>query len=288
MDLLRHCSYVLAVVDEGSFTDAAISLGITQPPLSQGVRRLEQRWGVTLLERSPRGVMPTAEGRRLLPTLRALVSDAEALERRARELGTDAGDLICGLDPALTGVTDAVLARLSRTCRTPLRPRLGPPEALVDAVRAGEVDLALVRHPCLLDGVLAGPPVPVPTVVIRPTHADVPTSFSVPRGLPLVLRPRQEAPAAHDLLWHECLRAGHDGPLVETGDSPLPWVAAGAGWTVLPAAAVQSVPDGTVVTKAPDRLRLRAVAVAREEQAARELQTLLVDVTTPTHGTRAE
>ncbi|PZU42578.1 MAG: LysR family transcriptional regulator [Arsenicicoccus sp.] len=278
MDLLRHCSYVLAVVDEGSFTDAAISLGITQPPLSQGVRRLEERWGVRLLDRSARGVGLTAEGRRLLPVLRSLVADAEALERRARELGRDPGDLVCGVDPALAGLTEAVLARLAERSRVPVRPRPGTPEVLVDALRGGEIDLALVRHPCVTDGVHAGAPVTVRTALVRPAARETHDAFPVPRGLSLVLRPREEAPAAHDLLWHECLRAGHDGPLIEAEHGALAWVAAGAGWTLLPWAALPAVPETVVVTEAPPRLSLRAVVVAREEEVGQQAHAVLAGV----------
>ncbi|GAA4868866.1 LysR family transcriptional regulator [Serinicoccus chungangensis] len=278
MDLIRHCSYVLAVVEEGTFTDAAISLGITQPPLSQGVRRLEDRWGVRLLDRSARGVALTAEGRRLLPVMRALVADAHALDRRAQELGRAPGDVVVGVDPALSGLTEAVLARLAGDASGPVRPRPGRPEALVDAVRSGEIDLALVRHPCLTDGVLAGLPRPVRTALVSPTGRRGPESLSVPRGLALVLRPRDEAPAAHDLLWNECVRAGHDGPLVESEHGPLPWVAAGTGWSLLPWAAVHSLPGSVAVREAPRRLWLRAVVVAREPDVARDADTVLAEI----------
>lgn len=272
MDLLRHCTYVLAVVDEGSFTDAAISLGITQPPLSQGVRRLEAAWGVRLLERSARGVDLTAAGRRLLPVMRALVADAESLEARARDLGGRPGDLVCGVDPALGGVAESVVARLAVGREGQVRIRTDLPDRLVDAVRLREIDVAVVRHPVVLDGVLSTGPMVLETALLRPTTCTLAPGFPVPRGLPLALRPREECPAAHDLLWHEALRGGHDGRLVEA-EHPVSWVAAGAAWTVLPTAALPRRLPGVVASTAPARLRWRAVGVARDQDLLGEVLT---------------
>jgi DNA-binding transcriptional LysR family regulator len=55
----------LAVARERSFTRAAARLGISQPTLSETVRRLEERLGVRLLNRTTRSVTPTQAGERL-------------------------------------------------------------------------------------------------------------------------------------------------------------------------------------------------------------------------------
>ncbi|HEX7590718.1 MAG TPA: LysR family transcriptional regulator, partial [Candidatus Limnocylindrales bacterium] len=51
-----------AIADEGSFTGAAVSLGYSQPAISQMVRRLEQRSGTVLVERVGRNVRLTEAG----------------------------------------------------------------------------------------------------------------------------------------------------------------------------------------------------------------------------------
>lgn len=61
-----------------SFTGAADELGLTQSAVSQHVRSLELRFGVTLFERKPRGLALTDEGRRMLPEVsRAIGTLAE-------------------------------------------------------------------------------------------------------------------------------------------------------------------------------------------------------------------
>ena len=60
----------MAVAEEGSFTRAAASLGVSQSALSQSIRGLEERLGVRLLARTTRSVSPTEAGERLLQGLR--------------------------------------------------------------------------------------------------------------------------------------------------------------------------------------------------------------------------
>ena len=58
----RHLRYFVKVVESGSFSRAAGAIHVAQPALSQQVGELEERLGFTLLERSSRGVRPTAAG----------------------------------------------------------------------------------------------------------------------------------------------------------------------------------------------------------------------------------
>lgn len=67
-----------AVAEERSFTRAARRLGLSQPALSQIVRRLEERLGLRLLARTTRSVATTQAGEQLLATLSPLLRDLDA------------------------------------------------------------------------------------------------------------------------------------------------------------------------------------------------------------------
>ena len=59
---LRQLRYFVSIVDLGSFTKAAEVLFITQPTLSWNIRKLEEEFGVTLLDRHFNGVQLTERG----------------------------------------------------------------------------------------------------------------------------------------------------------------------------------------------------------------------------------
>ena len=69
-ELLGDLSIFLSVAEEGNFTRAGHRLGVSQSAISHAVRRLEDRIGVRLLNRSSRKVTPTDAGEQLLASLR--------------------------------------------------------------------------------------------------------------------------------------------------------------------------------------------------------------------------
>ncbi|OZI52010.1 LysR family transcriptional regulator [Bordetella genomosp. 5] len=83
----------VAVARAGSFTRAAAQLRLTQPALSYTVRALEDRLGVTLLSRSPRGVSCTEAGlilfQRVAPEFDEIEAEIQSLaELRDEPMGT--------------------------------------------------------------------------------------------------------------------------------------------------------------------------------------------------------
>jgi DNA-binding transcriptional LysR family regulator len=74
---LRQLQYLVAVVRHASFTRAADELYVTQPALSQQVRRLEEELGVALLLRLPSGVEVTAAGAELVARAEPILSGVD-------------------------------------------------------------------------------------------------------------------------------------------------------------------------------------------------------------------
>jgi LysR family transcriptional regulator, transcriptional activator of the cysJI operon len=65
------------IVDRGSFSEAARSMGVSQPAVTMQIQGLEADLGATLLERRYRRVDLTEAGRSLLPTARKVLAELE-------------------------------------------------------------------------------------------------------------------------------------------------------------------------------------------------------------------
>ncbi|MER6473418.1 LysR family transcriptional regulator [Streptomyces collinus] len=80
---LRQLRCLVAIADEGTFTDAAAALGVSQASVSRALASLEQVLGVRLLRRTSRSVTPTATGVRVLAQARRVLTDVGELVREA-------------------------------------------------------------------------------------------------------------------------------------------------------------------------------------------------------------
>src|ERR1700739_1308704 len=86
-----------AVVRTGSFSRAADTLHISQPAISKGVRDFELQVGCRLLDRTPKGVRPTREGRAPARHAEALFAVERAAEDELLSLRSlDSGSLRIG------------------------------------------------------------------------------------------------------------------------------------------------------------------------------------------------
>src|SRR5688500_196155 len=99
---LHQLEYLLAVAEEGSFSRAARRLGVAQPSLSQQVKKLEDGLGHRLLDRLPKGVVPTEAGRQLLEHARRVLAEiADARRRIGDSPGNVTGSLAVGAIPTI-------------------------------------------------------------------------------------------------------------------------------------------------------------------------------------------
>ncbi|MCL8011601.1 LysR family transcriptional regulator [Streptomyces sp. AS02] len=80
---LRQLRALVAIVDEGTFTDAAIALGVSQAAVSRSLASLERALGVRLLRRTSREVTPTGTGLRVLAHARRVLGEVDDLVREA-------------------------------------------------------------------------------------------------------------------------------------------------------------------------------------------------------------
>jgi DNA-binding transcriptional LysR family regulator len=80
---LRQLRCLVGIVDAGTFTDAAIELGVSQAAVSRNLLSLERELGVRLLYRTSRTITPTTTGVQVLARARQVLAEVDELVREA-------------------------------------------------------------------------------------------------------------------------------------------------------------------------------------------------------------
>ncbi|MFC7334558.1 LysR substrate-binding domain-containing protein [Rhodocista pekingensis] len=100
---LRDLRYVVAIAEHRHFGRASEACHVSQPTLSGQLRKLEDRLGAPLFERTSKWVVPTALGQQVVRHARAALEQADAIEALARAARDPlAGPLRLGVIPTLS------------------------------------------------------------------------------------------------------------------------------------------------------------------------------------------
>jgi len=262
VDLLRHLTFFVTVADVRHFGHAADDLQMTQPPLSQGIQRLERQLGLRLFERGPGGVSLTAAGSELLPLARRALESADSWSRAAAEVARRTQPVLVGVPVGLGALSARLVDGIRSATSLPVVPTTAGSTELVERTATAELDLAVVRHPLVVDGTQPGEIVTLATYLLT-SGAE---GGTLP-DLPFVVPPRQHHPPAHDQFVDSLRRTGHSGATIsaDSSETITAWVAAGAAVAVTadrrPPAPLQAVP--LLGDVAPLRLRLVVHPVRR-------------------------
>lgn len=230
MDVTRHLRYFVALAEVRHYGECASRLGITQPPLSQGIKRLEQHLGVRLFDRGVRGVWLTPAGEALLPRARQLVADTDALQEAAHRVARDR-PLRLGVAADLGTRGNRVVGAARELVRL-VEPHVLPGVTLAGQVAEGSLDLAVVRHPSVVDGTEPGPVVRQAAYVHDGTPETTPVALSEVT-LPVAGLPRWHHPPAHDQLVQTLLRHRHTAGVLTCPDTTTARTMVAAGRAVL-------------------------------------------------------
>ena len=136
-----------ALATTGSLTAAAASLGLSQPAVSQRIKRIETRLSVPLIERSGRGIRLTPAGEILAEHGRTVVAEIDAALAAIDDLrGERAGILrFVGFPSASATLVPAMMRALAEEAPdVALQYREAEPPEAIAMLRDGEVDCALV------------------------------------------------------------------------------------------------------------------------------------------------
>ncbi|KVC63651.1 LysR family transcriptional regulator [Burkholderia ubonensis] len=210
---LRQWRYFVTVAEERHFGRAAARLSMTQPPLSQAIRALEDLLGVALFVRTKRSVALTAVGAALLPDVRKLLAAADALPPRAQSLARgETGSLaLAFVSTADYGLLPSLLRAFgARYPQVRLQLEEATSDVQIEELAAGRIDAGLIippvppRHAAELSYL---PVVREPLVLAMPAAAapaetpeDAPVRLADVAALPLVIFPRRLAPGFYDII----------------------------------------------------------------------------------------
>ncbi|GGN33767.1 LysR family transcriptional regulator [Streptomyces fuscichromogenes] len=253
---LRHLRYVLALAEECHFGRAAQRLHVAQSALSQQLKQLERELGTTLFTRSTRRVELTEAGRHLVAYARSILAEVERADEQMALLAAGrAGRVSIGF---VGTATYDLLPQIARTVRAQLpdvalelRGELLNPE-LVEGLRNGTYDLALLRSDTLTDTTIAFTPLRTERLVAAlPAGHRLAARSRIPLGEladePFVVHPSRDRSSMHGRVLDACARAGFvPAPLIEVGETStlVVFVAAGHGVALVPESVQSLALDG--------------------------------------------
>lgn len=250
---LRHFRYFVAVAEELHFGRAARRLKIAQPPLSRQIQDLEIEIDAPLFARNRRSVTLTPAGTAFLVRAREVLSAVDravvdAKRANRGELGAISIGYVSSV--AYSGLGPMLRAFRKRCPSVFVRVRQLPPTEQLRALRAGEIDVGLLRVPFDDTG--------VSTAVIRretlvaalpsghPLTARARIAMSDLAREPFVLFPRTASPPFYDYVVSLCQAAGfspqiaYEAPHVDL----LSLVSAGFGVSLVPSSTKASGREG--------------------------------------------
>ncbi|MGF1470228.1 MAG: LysR family transcriptional regulator [Rubrobacteraceae bacterium] len=244
---LRELRYFVAVAEEQSFIRAAKRLHMSQPPLSLQIKNLEKELGVKLLERRPRKVFLTDEGRILLDRARVIlneVQEAEA-ELKGAKLGVG-GKIEVGFisSVALNLLPPAIRLFRERYEKVKVELRELSSEQQAEALYKGEIQVGLIRQPFQAPYLETEPVLEERLVLAMPGDHPLSTLEEVPleeiRNLPMVFFTRQLSPTLYAKIVRLHRRADVFPTIVQDAahlQTIIGLVASGAGLAILPGSA---------------------------------------------------
>ncbi|NYT83825.1 LysR family transcriptional regulator [Alcaligenaceae bacterium] len=246
---LRHLRYFMALAEELHFGRAARRLNISQPPLSQQIRALEDEISAKLFDRDNRNVSLTQAGRLFRVEVEDILKRVERAKLiAARAQRGEIGEIAVAMFPSALFIA-AVAQIISEFRRSRPGVRLifkeGPPMKALSEIHHGNVDIAFVRYrgkPPLPLGFTAREIIREPLLVcLRKDHPLAKDGSEIDiRQLahePIVHFPRHRN-ALCDQFIALCQDAGFEPRLeqeVTDNSTLLGLVAAGIGIAVLPA-----------------------------------------------------
>ncbi|MDP1651600.1 MAG: LysR substrate-binding domain-containing protein [Rhodocyclaceae bacterium] len=254
---LTELRYIVALAREKHFGRAAEKCFVAQPTLSVAVKKLEEELGVILFERGQNEITVTPAGEPVVRQAAKVLAEAA----RIKELADTAGDPLAGplRIGAIYTIGPYLLPKLvpllrERAPQMPLILQENFTTKLVDALKSGELDVAVLALPIDEPGLVAQPVYEEAFRVLLPAAHPWAKQKTIDASRlldePLLMLGRGNC--FRDQVLDLCTRAGAGGPQVLEGSSLETiryMVASGIGITVMPSSAVDELPKNDALLR---------------------------------------
>ncbi len=239
---LQQLRYFVAIADSGSFSVAADQQFVSQPALSAQIKELERKLGVTLFERTNRGVLLTTHGAEVLKRARVVLREVVGLIEATMHDGKRLrGEIGLGVIPTFAPYILPDVVRSFKAAHPDAELRIFELKTndLLDSLRRGEIDLGLLALPVFSDEFLCAPIAEDKFLLAMPSNHELartksPIKLEKLRGERVILL--EEGHCLRDQVAQVCqLAFSEPSEIQATSMATLSqMVAAGMGVTLLP------------------------------------------------------
>jgi DNA-binding transcriptional LysR family regulator len=257
---MRQLKYFVAIAEEGQITRAAKRLNMEQPPLSRQLKLIEEELGVTLFDRSGKGLKLTDAGQLLLEKAESLLLQFDGAIREVQETEEGArGVLSIGSVVSCISLLPKQIERYrERYPQVTYKILEGDHFYLGEQLEKGAIDLIVARLPFEAQSIVSDYTVlPLPSdpfVVVIPSAW---TSLASRRSInmaeiaqfPFLTLKTDKTLRMHEQVVNECRRHGFEPNIICECSSVaiiMSLIAAGIGATVFPKSVLSSFPSDVV------------------------------------------
>ncbi|MBQ6470516.1 MAG: LysR family transcriptional regulator [Victivallales bacterium] len=146
----RQLKYVFTLAKDGSFSKAAETLGISQPSLSQYIKKIEEQIGLPLFDRTNGEVRLTDAGQVFIESGRKIIDLEHQMESQLADLSAHrTGSLVIGAAPYRTTCMLPIIAKRFQAIHPGMHliVREGVTTELAEGMEHGDYDLCLTMLP---------------------------------------------------------------------------------------------------------------------------------------------
>jgi DNA-binding transcriptional LysR family regulator len=271
---LRDLRSFVAVAQQRNFSRAAEALHVSQPALSEQIRKLEDELGAPLFERTSRGATLTDAGEAFLPHARTVLAEADAAAEAVRMVANGvAGTLTLGfIDSAALSIVPPLVRHFSaRYPNVKLHLRELGTRLQLEALEVGAIDVGIVRGP-VWNAALAGRKIATESLLVAlPAEHRLASTEAIRlaelREDGFITYPADRGAALYEETIRLCREAGFEPAIVQEASeisTIVGMVAAGLGIAIVPASVSAIAPAGVVYRSVDPRAELERWAVWRD------------------------